>query len=408
VNLLSLNNYHYRRGGSDVVYLEHDALFRDHGWNTAVMAMHHPKNDPSPWDEYFVDELEFGHSYSMLTKAQMAAKVVYSFEAQRKLNALLERFPADVAHMHCIYHHLSPSVIPLLKKRGVVTVLTAHDLKLACPAYKMVNSGGVCERCKGGNLLNVALHRCVHDSLSVSGLIAVESAIHRLLQIYKRNLDRVVVPSRFYGQKLAEWGWPNEKLVHIPNYVHAERFKPEYEPGEAFVYFGRLAPEKGLCTLIHAARASNVPLRIVGTGPIEQELHELAGGADNVEFLGYQTGEALHEVIRSARAVVLPSEWYENAPMSILESYALGKPVIGANIGGIPELITPDATGTLFEAGDTLALADTLTRYRDMPNESLCEQGKAARERASNHYTIRQYFEAMNDLYRSLSDRAAN
>ncbi|MDZ7753996.1 MAG: glycosyltransferase family 4 protein [Gammaproteobacteria bacterium] len=390
-----------------MVFLEHDALFRRNGWDTAMMAMHHPKNDPSPWSEYFVDEIEFGHSYSPLAKAKMASKVIYSFEAQRKLGTLLDRFPANVAHIHCIYHHLSPSVLPLLKKRGVPTVLTAHDLKIACPAYKMLNSGGVCERCKGGNVLNVALHRCIHNSAGISSLIAIESAVHHLLGVYKRNLDRVVVPSRFYGEKLAEWGWPREKLVHIPNYVHAESYKPDFTAGEAFVYFGRLAPEKGLRTLIAAAMNSGIQLRIAGTGPIEQDLHRLAGDAPNIEFLGYQSGDALWDLIRSARAVVLPSEWYENAPMSVLESYALGKPVIGADIGGIPELVQPGSTGALFPSGDTDALTDTLLRYRDLPDPAVTEQGKAARECVANHYTIERYFEQMSALYQELVSRKA-
>lgn len=407
VKLLSLNNYHYRRGGSDVVFLEHDALFREYGWDTALFAMNHPKNQPSPWTEYFVDEIEFGHSYPFLTKARMAGKVIYSFEAQRKLGALLRRFPADVAHVHCIYHHLSPSVLPVLKQRGIPTVLTAHDLKIACPAYKMLNSGGVCERCKGGNVLNVAFHRCIHNSAGVSSLIAIESAVHRLLGLYKRNLDRVVVPSRFYGEKLAEWGWPKEKLVHIPNYIHAENYQPEFTPGKAFVYFGRLAPEKGLRTLIFAAKESGVPLRIVGTGPIEQELRQLAKGATQIEFLGYQSGDALWNVIRSARAIVLPSEWYENAPMSVLESYGLGKPVIGADIGGIPELVQPDKTGALFPSGDADALAATLERYRDLPNRTISDQGKAAREKVATHFTIDRYFEQMSGLYQSLTSRRA-
>ena len=144
--LLSLNSYHYRRGGSDVVYLEHDALFQELGWETAVMSMHHPKNMPSRWSEYFVEELEFGNAHGIKDKLVKASKAIYSFEAQDKLGKLLKVFPADVAHLHCIYHHLSPSVLPVLHEAGIPSVLTAHDLKIACPAYKMLNSTGVCER----------------------------------------------------------------------------------------------------------------------------------------------------------------------------------------------------------------------------------------------------------------------
>jgi len=157
--LLSINNYHYRRGGSDVVYLDHAALLEEQGWSNGFFSMHHPKNFETSWSKYFVDEIEFGHAYSMGQKLAMASKVIYSMEAQRKLERLLKDFPADVAHLHCIYHHLSPSIIPTLRDAGVPVVMTAHDLKIACPAYKMLNNTGVCEKCKGGNLLNVVKHR---------------------------------------------------------------------------------------------------------------------------------------------------------------------------------------------------------------------------------------------------------
>ena len=151
--LLNINNYHYRRGGSDVVYLEHASLLETQGWSNSFFSMHHPKNLATPWSKYFVEELEFGHDYSLLKKLGMAGKAVYSFEAQRKIRALLNEFQPDVAHLHCIYHHLSPSILPVLKSYGVPVVMTAHDLKIACPAYKMLNSTGVCERCNNGSVL---------------------------------------------------------------------------------------------------------------------------------------------------------------------------------------------------------------------------------------------------------------
>ena len=154
-----------------------------------------------------------------------------------------------------------------LRERGIPAVMTAHDLKIACPAYKMFNQHGICERCKHGNLLNVAIHRCVHGSLALSTLIMLESGVHRLLRLYRDNLDRVIVPSKFYGQKLAEWGWPREQLVHIPNYIVADDYEPQYAPGRYFLYFGRLAPEKGVDTVVQAAARVGVHLRIAGTGP---------------------------------------------------------------------------------------------------------------------------------------------
>jgi len=401
--LLSLNTYNYRRGGSDAVFFDHDALFRDAGWDTAVFTMQHPKNEPSPWSAYFADELEFGHAYSIREKMVMAGKVIYSWEARSKLAKLLDKFSPDVAHAHCIYHHLSPSVLGLLHERGVPTVMTAHDLKLACPAYKMLNKHGICEKCKHGNLSHVILNRCIHDSLAASTLVAAESAVHKTLGLYKRNLDKVITPSRFFRQKLMEWGWPAEKLVCIPNFIDINQYSPDFNAGRYFLYFGRLAPEKGVDTLIRAASQAGVSLKIAGTGPYEQELKALADEQDGkVEFLGYCSGDALKELIRKARAVVLPSQWYENAPISILEAYASGKPVIGARIGGIPEMIPGEETGWLFESGNVEQLAQHLENVQGMADGPLAKMGAQARRHVADNYSKERYLNEILTLYNTL------
>lgn len=404
--LLSLNTYNYRRGGSDVVFVEHDAMFRVLGWQTAVMTMHHPKNEPSHWSRFFADEIEFGHEYGMLDKLAMAGKVVYSWEAKRKLAALLDVFQADVAHAHCIYHHLSPSVLVELKQRGIPTVMTAHDLKLACPAYKMLNRGGVCEKCRTGNLLHLVANRCIRGSLPVSALIMVESAVHKSLGLYRRNLDRVVTPSLFYKQKLMEWGWSEQQLVYIPNYVNAEAYTPRFAPGDYFFYFGRLAMEKGLATLIRAAAKAKVQVCIAGIGPEADALKALAAEVGGeIEFLGFVSGEPLWKRVREARVMVLPSEWYENAPMSVLEAYASGKPVIGARIGGIPEMVREGNTGALFESGSVDALAELLRQFADMSDDRVMTMGKEARNYVSQTFTAQRYLSEMLALYASLGVR---
>jgi glycosyltransferase involved in cell wall biosynthesis len=401
--LLSLNTYNYRRGGSDVVFLEHDAMFQAAGWDTAVMTMHHPKNADSKWSRYFANEIEFGHEYGILSKLAMAAKVIYSLEAKRKISALLDEFPADVVHAHCIYHHLSPSVLVELKQRAIPAIMTAHDLKLACPAYKMLTRRGVCERCRSGNLLHVMANRCIRDSLPVSTLIMLESAVHKSFGLYQHNLDRVVVPSRFYKQKLMEWGWPEQKLTYIPNYVNSAAYSPRYVPGDYFFYFGRLAMEKGVATLIRSAAQAKVKLRIAGTGPEGDALKTLAAevGGD-IEFVGFVSGEALWNWVREARAIVLPSEWYENAPMSVLESYACGKPVLGARIGGIPEMVKTGETGMLFESGKADELAGLLRKIADMSDDAVAEMGQAARTFVSREFTAERYLNEMQALYASL------
>jgi len=401
--LLNVNNYHYRRGGSDVVYFEHAELLSDAGWESAFFSMHHPNNIQSSWSKYFVDELEFGHAYSAYDKIRMASKVIYSREAQKKVSELIDVFCPDIAHLHCIYHHLSPAILPTLKNAGIPVVLTAHDLKIACPAYKMLNNDGICERCKGGDYFNLIKHRCVKDSLLVSTLVAIEGFLHRYLKSYEDNVDRIVVPSQFFINKFVEWGWDKEKFEYIPNYVDVEKFSPAYLPGDYILYFGRLAPEKGISTLLKAASSAKVKLKIIGTGPLEQELKAEAmqlGG--DIEFLGYQSGEALYSEIKKSRATVLPAEWYENAPMSVLESYALGKPVIGSNIGGIPELISNDQTGWTFTSGNHQELSALLVNVFNLGDSRISEMGELARSTVETKFNKRIYLDSMLNLYKDL------
>ncbi len=401
--LLNVNNYHYRRGGADVMYLEHAELFRRRGWEVVDFAMHHPENVDSPWAEHFIDEIELGSDYSTIGRITRAGRVVYSQQSKRRLSGLVDQERPDIAHLHNIYHHISPSILPLLRKEGIPVVLTTHDLKIACPSYQMLTHDGICERCKGGRLYNVVRHRCVKGSSLLSGVVFVESAVHRAMRTYTRNVDRFVTPSRFYATKFAEWGFDPDRFVHIPNYVRPDDFRPGFEPGQAFVYFGRLAPEKGVATLIRAAATADVPLWIIGTGPEEQALRALAADVRaDVEFLGYLSGDALHDRVRAARANVLASEWYENGPVSVLESYALGTPLVGARIGGIDELILEGETGFGFESGSVDDLAATLDRVAHLADGTLEKLGRAGRQWIEDDFSADRFVERTASLYADL------
>lgn len=401
--LLAANNYYYRRGGSEAVFFWHNDSLAEIGWRVVPFSMHHPNNAPSEWSRYFVSNNELGSSRSPARKLAMLPSVIYSFEARRRLLQILSRVRPDVCHAHNIYHHLSPSILSLLAQRNIPTVMTLHDLKIACPAYTMLTHDGVCERCRSGRLYNVVAHRCIKDSLPMSAIALAEAVVHRLLGSYSKYVNRFVVPSRFHVQKFCEWGMPASKFVHIPNFVDADAYVPDFTPGSDFLYFGRLSAEKGLATLIRAAARSKCSVRIVGTGPDLDGLRNLAAttGAD-VTFPGYLVDGALHSAVRSARAVVLPSEWYENAPVSILEAYALGKPVAGARIGGITELIREFETGVTFVSGSVDALAETLLKLRSMADRDIERMGRSARNWVQQEFRRDLYRQRMLDLYADL------
>jgi glycosyltransferase involved in cell wall biosynthesis len=397
------NNYFYRRGGAEVVCLEEMRLLKEIGWEAVPFAMKHPKNLPSAWDPYFVDEIEHGGEYSPWQKAVRTGKVIYSFEAQRNLRRLLSVFRPDVAHVHNIYHHISPSILRVLREQGIPTVLTLHDLKLACPNYKMFTHDGVCERCKGQRIFEVIIHKCIKESRALSALISLESAVHRIIGAYSRNVDRFIVPSRFYLKKFSEWGWDETRFSYLPNFVDLDEFSVQRGVGNHFVFFGRLGPEKGLGTLIRAAAMAGVSVSLVGTGPEERSLRKLCSdlGAE-VEFMGYRAGRELREIVGAARAVVLPSEWYENAPMSVMEAYAMGKPVIGAAIGGIPELIAENETGVTFESGSVESLAGALAALTKMADAKLTEMGMAGRAWMEKDFSATRHRDRLIHLYGNL------
>jgi glycosyltransferase involved in cell wall biosynthesis len=401
--LLNINNYFYRRGGAEAVFFDHTALFEEAGWDVVPFAMQHEQNLPSPWSDYFVSEIEYGRDIGLRDKVVQAAKVIYSFEAQRELERLIDRARPSIAHAHNIYHHLSPAVFQTLKKAGIPTVMTAHDLKLACPAYKMLRDGKVCEECKGGRIHNVMVHRCIKGSLPLSGVVFAETLLHKTLGTYRNKVDRFVVPSRFYREKLMEWGWPGEKLVHIPNFVDIDAFSTDWAEGDYFVFAGRLAPEKGVDTLIRAAAASGQKLIIAGTGPEEVRLKKLADDLKaDATFTGHLSGDNLFRLIGQSRALVLPSEWYENAPISVLEAYALGRPVIGSDIGGIPELIRPGETGAIAAPASADSLAETLLQMNGRSAAGRASMGRLGRQWVAENFSRTDYRDRMMALYGEL------
>lgn len=402
--LLSVNNYYYARGGAEVAFLRHNGMLAEEGWSIVPFCMKHENNPVGAANDDFVEEIELGRaSDGLLAKVRKGAKAVYSFEARKKVEQVIDREAPDLCHVHNIYHHLSPSILGAIRGRGIPLVMTLHDLKIACPAYSMLTHDGVCERCRNGRLYQVATNRCMKGSAALSVLVMIESYLHRFLGSYADNVDTFIVPSRFYKQKLVEWGFDERRFEYVPNFVDVEDVEPRFEPGRRFVYFGRLSREKGIATLIEAAAAAEVSLDVVGTGPAQAQLQELAAkrGGD-VRFLGYLTGDALRDAVAAARAIVVPSEWYENAPLSVLEANGLGKPAIVADIGGIPEMVVDGETGWVFPSGSAEALAARLRFVAQLADDGVRAVGEAARRRVVEQFSPQRYLEGVRGVYARL------
>lgn len=383
--------------------LDQNELLADSGWDIVPFAMEYEKNFATEFDDYFVEEIDFASDYSPTEKVRKVVKSVYSLEARREIGRLIDDVKPDIVHAHNVYHHLTPAIFGAIKKKGVPSVMTVHDLKIGCPSKLMLAPDGVCERCKGGKTWNAVGQRCLKDSLALSAVAAFETSLHQMLGSYRKNVDLFILPSHFHMNKLIEWGLPARKARYLPNAVDVSELTPSYGAGERFVFVGRLSEEKGLLTFVEAVAKSGVAATIVGTGPQEAELRALAEktGA-NVEFAGYQTGETLFDIVRAARALVLPSECYENAPVVLLEAYGVGTPVLGSDLGGIPELVVPGQTGLLATAGDPDSFAEQLSVLDGLSSQDLGHMGHAGRAFVEERFTRSHYLAGLLNIYREL------
>lgn len=397
MKVLMINSFFYLRGGSERCFFDLMALLEAHGHEVIPFSMHHERNRPTPYADYFISNIDFpqklGGGSSLADKLSAVERVLYSREARRQIERLIADTRPDVAHVHGIAHETSPSILPALQKAGVPVVQTLHDYKLLCPNTNFVSQGEVCERCRGHRYYNVVRYRCKRDSLPASLLAGLEMSVHKALQIYERNVDVFIAPSQFLRQKLLEYGIGNE-VVHLPNAIDVDSFQPCYQPDDYFVYVGRLVSVKGIRTLLEAMRqVPNGRLLIAGGGEEEGALQAFARehGLHNVQFLGHLDAAELIPLIQNAAFTVVPSEWYENYSMTVIESLACGTPVLGANIGGIGEQIEDGRNGLLFESGSAAELAEKINWLLAHRDEAIVmgRRGRAQVERVNHpqeHY----------------------
>jgi len=408
MKVLAVNKFYYLYGGADRYFLERNELLHQRGHEVIPFAMSHEKNLSTPYADYFVSPIYFFDRERSSPPWTTVGRVLYSLEAKQKISRLIKETRPDIAHLHNIAHQLSPSLLKPLKEFGLPIVQTLHDYKLICPTYRLLSHGELCERCKGGRFYHAALQRCNRGSLAASALNSVEMYLHhKVLRLYDQ-VDRFIAPSRFVQNKVVEFGVAPERVSYLPHFVDLNAWRPKRERGEYIVYFGRLVEGKGVATLIRALKqVRKVDLYIIGEGELEGHLKSLAAaeGLSHIHFLGYRSGEELTSLVARGLFTVVPSEWYDPSPQTVKQSLAVGRPVIGARIGGIPELIDNGVDGMLFvprSAEDLAAKIESLLDDRSRVEA----MGAAARKKVEEQFSPDQHYEGLMDIYRNLRGTA--
>lgn len=353
--VLIVSKFYYNRGGACVCAINLASLLREKGHEVAVFSMQYDKNIDCETSSYFVSEVGFSNG-GIKGKINMAKRVLGYGDIKTSFARILNDFRPDVVHFNNIHSYLSPVVVKMARDFGARTVWTIHDYKLLCPAYTCERNGEPCEICFT-NKLGVVKHRCMKNSLAASVLGYLE-AVKWNRKLLSDSTDKFICPSHFMEEKMIKGGFPN--TVTLFNFVDPDKLAllqsvDVNSERNYYCYIGRLSKEKGLITLLDAASALGLPIKVAGTGPMEEELHSRYANVKCIEFVGHCDAQRVARLFAGARFSVLPSEWYENNPLSVIESLVAGTPVVGANIGGIPELIA-EGCGATFPSGDCEAL----------------------------------------------------
>ncbi|HHS14105.1 MAG TPA: glycosyltransferase family 1 protein [bacterium] len=412
MKILMINKFYFLKGGSERYFFELGHILRSHGHEVIPFSMKHPENEPTPYTRYFVEEIEFNLDSAwqrLINGIRIAGRILYSWQARHRLETLIRATRPQVAHCHMIDHQISPSILHTLRKHRIPVLLTTHQTKIICPNYRLFNWSKmrVCEKCLSHHYYWPVIEKCHKNSRMAGLLIAVESYSHHVMRLYEKYVDVLHVPSCFFRQKFIQAGYSAGKISQLYYTIQVDRYEPRYTDDDYFLYFGRIEEAKGLDTLLSAMHS--VPqgrLFIVGRGDYEPELKNRARktGLKNVTFLGPRFGEELKEIVQNCQFVIVPSECYDNSPLVIYEAYALGKPVIGADIGGIPELIEEGCTGKLFQAGNAHELAIHIRWMLNNPQLRI-SMGRSARQKAEREFSPEVHYQKIFDLYQNLLKR---
>jgi glycosyltransferase involved in cell wall biosynthesis len=385
MRILLANKFYYRRGGDCIYMLNLEQLLKAHGHEVAVFAMDYPENLETPWQRYFP---------SNMSKLKAFTRPFGDGETKRKFKQLLEDFKPDVVHLNNIHTQLSPVIAEIAHRKGIRVVWTLHDYKLLCPRYDCMRAGSNCERCfEDGNKWNCVKYSCMKGG-KIGSFIGYKEAVKWNRERLEKDTDVFVCPSLFMAEKMAQGGFARKKLVPLCNFIDIEKCKrsDDYQKGDYYCYVGRLSHEKGVKTLIEAANQLSYRLVVIGGGPLMDELTTIAH--DNIEFVGFKQWDDIKKLVGGARFSVIPSEWYENNPLSVIEAECLGTPVLGARIGGIPELIEEGKSGMTFTSKDVNDLKDKTQQmwnatfdYRQLAEESM------------KRYNAEEYYKNIMKIY---------
>jgi glycosyltransferase involved in cell wall biosynthesis len=395
-----INNSHSIKGGADRVYFNTAKLLEDEHNDILYFSTSDQENMQTEYSKYFIS-VSNKRKVGFFAKLAGAKDYVYNKRAYLGLRQLISEYKPDIAHIHLFCGGLSPSILKALHDFNIPIIQTVHDYRLLCPANAFLDSKNeICEKCINRSYYQCSWNKCVDGNIFYSTMVAIDAYYRKYFIRPVELIDHFIFVSKFSQMKHIEFDERySAKSSHLFNFT---TIPDEYQAAKNekyFLYFGRLSSEKGILTLINAAISTKIKLKIVGTGPLYNEVLEISIIHDNIQVLGHQSGGTLSDIIAKASFIVVPSEWYENNPMTVLEAFAVGKPVIGSRIGGIPEIVIDGKTGFLFESRNTNDLVRIIQKAELLGEREYSEMSGNARSFALIHFSPVSHYNKLMQTY---------
>jgi glycosyltransferase involved in cell wall biosynthesis len=392
MKVLIVHNSYQQPGGEDVVAAQEASLLRQAGHEV-------------------IEYQRSNHEIKLLNlwnRVTLAKRVIWAGDAVRDLTTLIHREKPHIAHFHNTFVMISPSAYGACHEMGIPVVQTLHNYRLLCPRADFFRNGHVCEDCLGKTPPWPGIvYGCYHGSRAQTAVVATMLTVHRWLKTWVEQIDVYVALTEFARQKFIQGGVPAEKIVLKPNFVDPDPGMRE-SSGDYALFVGRFAPEKKLLTLLEAwENVREMPLKIVGSGLQEGEIRRFVQerGLEKVEFLGQRPRGEVFALMKNARLLVFPSEWYETFGLVLVEAFACGVPVVAARLGAMAELVEDGGTGLLFTPGDRDDLSAKIAWAATHPQD-MAQMGRRGRQEFEAKYTRDRNCEMLLNIYRLAIDRA--
>jgi len=419
MKIITASKFYYKRGGLESYLFKITDILQNNGHEIIPFSTTYPENLKTDYNDYFAEYIDLSGSENkgIIKILKASSRLFYNIDAKNKVQKLIKKTNPDVFWGFGIHHQLSPSVFAAARELSIPTIHRLSDYGIICPDSRLVRGDGRnCTEllCPLKGYYNAVKYKCVRQakpgteekspSLKASIIGAMEVYYHYKTGLYFNNVDKFIAPSKFLMEVMIKSGINPQKITHIPIFIDTKSYEPQYDSENYFLYFGRLSEEKGLTHLLEAMKyLRGYKLIAIGDGPQREILEKVkeSQNLDNIEFLGAKYGDDLSEYIKKARFVVVPSTWFDNSPNVILEAYACGKPVLGANIGGIPEYIQEGKTGLLYNHDNIEQLKEKIDFL--MKNPDICsEMGRAARSLTEEEYNPDLHYQKVYELLQSV------